>query len=308
MKYIVTGGAGFIGSHIVERLVNEKKEVLVLDDLSTGKLDNIRLFLDKLTFVKGTILDLNILRSLIKEGDIIFHQAAIPSVSRSLKEPILSNKVNVEGTLNLLVVAKEKKAKRFIFASSSSIYGDSEKLPKNENMPPNPKSPYALSKYTAETYVILFNKLYGLETVSLRYFNVFGPRQDPESEYAAVIPKFIKIMINNESPIIFGDGKQTRDFTYVSNVVDANILASVSEKAIGKIINVACGERYSLIDLVNILNKKLQKNIKPVFNDERKGDVKHSLADISSAKELLGYVPKINFERGIELTIKSFMV
>lgn len=306
MKYIVTGGAGFIGSHIAQALVKRGKEVVVIDDLSTGREKNIEEFASKIKFVMGSILDKNLLNDIIEEGDVIFHQAALPSVSRSIADPMKTNQVNIEGTLNILTISKENKAKRVIFASSSSVYGDSEKLPKKEKMNNNPKSPYALTKLTGEYYMKLFYTLYGLETVCIRYFNVFGPRQDPDSEYSAVIPKFIKIMKNNEYPVIFGDGEQSRDFSYIENVVYANLLAAKASNAPGEVINVACGEKFTLIDLIKELNKILGKDLRPTYKEERKGDVKHSLADIKKAKKVLKYEPRVNFLEGLKLTVDSF--
>jgi nucleoside-diphosphate-sugar epimerase len=301
MRYIVTGGAGFIGSHIADRLALEGKEVIVIDNLSTGKQENISA---NVKFVKGDILDKELVKNVINQGDIIFHQAALPSVARSVENPFLTNRVNVEGTLNILLAARDKNARRLIFASSSSIYGDSQSLPKVESMSPSPKSPYALSKLTAEYYVNMFYRLYGLEAISLRYFNVFGPRQDPGSEYSAVIPKFIKMMKEGKPPIIYGDGTQTRDFTFVSNVVDANLLASATTAGLGETINIACNERHSLIDLVNSINKLLGISIKPLFQRERQGDVKHSQADINKSK-CINYSPKIRFLEGLKITMES---
>lgn len=304
MRFIITGGAGFIGSHIAEHLVNEGREVIVVDNLSTGDISNIRTFIDKINFIEGDILNLSLLNKTTKEGDYILHLAALPSVTRSVENPYLTNKVNIEGTLNVLMAARDKKAKRVVFASSSSIYGDSEALPKAESMCPNPKSPYALSKLAGEYYCKLFYKLYGVETVCLRYFNVFGPRQNPDSQYSAAIPKFINQILNNERPVVFGDGKQTRDFTYVSNVVNANMLALKSGKnSIGETINIACGKRVSLLEIIQIINASLQKNILPLFKEARKGDVKHSLADINKAISSINYQPITSFEQGLKLTL-----
>jgi nucleoside-diphosphate-sugar epimerase len=305
MGYIITGGAGFIGSHIVEEAIARKEKVTVIDNLSTGNLEKIKPFMKQIRFVKGDILDLQLLKKEINENDIIFHQAALSSVSRSIQNPIATNRANIEGTLNVLIASRDKKARKVIFASSSSVYGDSIKLPKEETMQPSPKSPYALSKLTCEYYCSLFTSLYGLKTVCLRYFNVFGPRQDPDSEYSAVIPKFIRLLKNNKQPMIYGDGKQSRDFTYVKNVVDANFLAS--EKEVTGIFNVACGKRYTLIELVDLLNKILAKNIKPQISNERAGDVKHSLADITKAEKSFGYLPKITFEEGLKLTAREII-
>lgn len=306
MRYIITGGAGFIGSHLAEELVRRRKKVVVIDNLSTGNIKNLAAIRHKIEFIKGDILNLELLKKTIEKEDIIFHQAALPSVARSLQDPLLSNRVNVEGTLNVLISARDNNAKRIVFASSSSVYGDSVKLPKTESMCQNPKSPYALTKLTAETYMGLFYKLYGLETVSLRYFNVFGPRQDPSSQYSAVIPKFISMIKEGKQPVIYGDGKQSRDFTYVANVVSANILASESKKASGEFMNVACGERFTLVKLIKELEKIIGKKVTINFSDERKGDVKHSLADIRKAKELLGYEVKVKFSEGLRKTVNSF--
>ncbi len=306
MKYIITGGAGFIGSHLAEELVKRRKKVVIIDNLATGNIKNLDSIKTKVEFIHGDILDISLLKKTFGKNDIIFHQAALPSVARSIQDPLLSNRVNVEGTLNVLVAARDNKAKRVIFASSSSVYGDSVKLPKTESMCINPKSPYALTKFTAETYMRLFYKLYGLETVSLRYFNVFGPRQDPTSQYSAVIPRFITMIKEGKSPIIFGDGKQSRDFTYVANVVNANILASESKIAPGEFMNVACGERFTLLRLLKELEKIIGKKANTIFSDERKGDVKHSLADIRKAKELIGYDVKVKFTEGLKITARSF--
>lgn len=306
MKYIVTGGAGFIGSHIAEALVKRNEKVVIIDNLLSGRIENIESLKNKIEFIKGDILDIELLNKTFEEDDIIFHEAARPSVVKSIENPQLTNKINIEGTLNVLTAAKDKKCKRVIFASSSSVYGDSETLPKVETMHTNPKSPYALTKYSGEAYLKLFYKLYGLETLSIRYFNVFGPRQDPNSEYSAVIPKFIKMIKEDKQPIIFGDGLQSRDFSYITNVVNANLLAADAKETKGEIINVACGTRINLIELVDKLNILLGKNLKPIFKDERKGDVKHSLADIKKAKELIDYSPLIDIDEGLKLTVESF--
>jgi nucleoside-diphosphate-sugar epimerase len=302
MRYIVTGGAGFIGSHLAERLSRMGK-VIVIDNLSTGRKSNLQDI--KVEFIKGDINDKSLLRSVLEQGDIIFHEAAIPSVVRSVEDPEATNHANIDGVLALLIAARDQKAGRVIFASSSSVYGDTEELPKKETMPPNPKSPYALSKLAGEFYMRIFWEVYGLETVSLRYFNVFGPRQDPSSEYSAVIPKFIRQMSKGEQPRIYGNGEQTRDFTYVDNVVQANILASKSDKAIGQVINVATSSRISLLLLIQNINKMLGKDIRPVFLDKRKGDVLHSQADIMKAKEMLGYMPDVGFSEGLKRTYES---
>lgn len=297
--YLVTGGAGFIGSNIVEELLERGQKVRVLDNFSTGKRENILPFLDKIELIEGDIRDYRVVREAVEGVDFILHQAALPSVPRSIKDPITTNEVNVSGTLNILDAALDAKLKRVVYASSSSIYGNSEVLPKREDMPPNPLSPYAVSKLAGEKYCQVFSQIYGLETVCFRYFNVFGPRQEPNSQYSAVIPKFIATMKKGERPVIYGDGKQSRDFTYVTNVVKANILACKLDDVVGEVFNIACGERYSLIDLVNKLNEIFGSNIEPVFTEPRKGEVRHSMANIEKAEKLLGYDPSVDFDEGL---------
>ena len=257
-------------------------------------------------FTEGDISDLKQITDAMKDVDYCLHQAAIPSVPKSVENPELTNKANIDGTLNVLIAAKNNNVKRVVYAASSSAYGNSAKLPKIETMTPNPLSPYAIQKLTGEYYCKVFYEIYGLETISLRYFNVFGERQDPNSEYSAVIPKFITAILNNKNPIIFGDGSQSRDFTYIKNVVDANILAVKAKKTHGEIINIAMEKRITLVELVESINKILGKSIKPVFADERQGDVKHSLAGIKKAKEILGYAPKYSFEYGLKKTIDFY--
>ena len=307
MKYLVTGGAGFIGSNIVAELLKQGQEVVALDNFATGKRENILPYVKNplFTMIEGDIRSFHIVRSAVKGVDYILHQGALPSVPRSINDPITTNDVNVLGMLNILEAAKEFGVKRVVLASSSSIYGDSETLPKVEDMRVNPMSPYALTKYAQERYCQVFYKLYGLETVALRYFNVFGPNQDPTSQYSAVIPKFIRLIKNDKEPVIYGDGTQSRDFTYVENNVWANIQACTAEKAPGEVINVACGERYTLIELVQMINKILGKNIEPKFAPDRAGDVKHSQAGIEKAKEVLGYKVRVSFEEGLERTVPS---
>jgi UDP-glucose 4-epimerase len=301
--YLVTGGAGFIGSHIVDALVQRGEQVRVLDNLSTGKIENIQHHLDRIEMIHGDIRDERAVQQAIRGVDFILHQAALGSISRSVAAPLQTNEVNVKGTLNLLCLAKEEKVKRFVFASSSSIYGNTAVLPKEESMRPNPLSPYAVSKLAAEGYVLAFNQVYGLPAVCLRYFNVFGPRQDAGSRYAAVIPQFISAMISDRRPLVFGDGSQSRDFTYVENVVHANLLACESEAAVGRVLNIACGARYTLNEMLQIMSAALQKSIDPVYTDERPGDVKHSEASIALARELLGYTVRITFHEGLKRTI-----
>lgn len=308
MKYLVTGGAGFIGSNIVSELLKQGQQVVVLDNFATGKRENILPLMknENLTMIEGDLRSFHIVRSAVKGVDYILHQGALPSVPRSINDPITSNDVNILGMLNILEAAKEFGVKRVITASSSSIYGNSETLPKVESMPVNPLSPYALTKYAQERYCQIFSQIYGLETVALRYFYVFGPNQDPTSQYSAVIPKFIKLIMADKEPVIYGDGSQSRDFTFVENNVWANIQACTAQKAAGEVINIACGERYTLIDLVNMINEILGKKIEPKFEKDRAGDVKHSLAGIEKAKELLGYEVRVDFREGLRRTIDFF--
>jgi UDP-glucose 4-epimerase len=308
MKYLVTGGAGFIGSNIVSELLKQGQQVVVLDNFATGKRENILPLMknENLTMIEGDLRSFHIVRSAVKGVDYILHQGALPSVPRSINDPITSNDVNILGMLNILEAAKEFGVKRVVTASSSSIYGNSETLPKEESMPVNPLSPYALTKYAQERYCQIFSQIYGLETVALRYFNVFGPNQDPTSQYSAVIPKFIKLIMADKEPVIYGDGSQSRDFTFVENNVWANIQACTAPKAAGEVINIACGERYTLIDLVNMINEILGKKIEPKFEKDRAGDVKHSLAGIDKAKDLLGYEVKVDFREGLRRTVEFF--
>ena len=305
-KYLVTGGAGFIGSNIVKEIINRGEFARVLDNFSTGKRENIFEFEGNKNFelIEGDIRSYHTVREAVKGTDFILHQAALPSVPRSIKDPLTTNDVNINGTLNILEAAKEFKVKRVVYASSSSVYGNSKVSPKNEDMPVNPLSPYALSKYTAERYMQIYYSLYGVETVCLRYFNVFGPNQNPNSEYSAVIPKFIKSIMKSESPIIYGDGTQSRDFTYVKNNVVANLLACKAENVIGKVYNIACGKSYSLNELVNEINLILNKNIKAKYEAERIGDIKYSKADITKSKKELCYKVNTDFGNGLRLTIK----
>ncbi len=304
--YLVTGAAGFIGSNIVEELVRRGNHVLVVDNLSTGKRSNIEPFLDDIDFVEGDITDSSLLAEVMQGVDYVLHQAALPSVPRSVADPLASHEINATGTLKVLLAARDAGVKRLVYASSSSVYGNNPTMPKHEGMPTQPRSPYAVNKLAGEEYTRVFAHLYGLPTVALRYFNVFGPRQDPHSAYAAVIPAFIAAMLDNKRPTIYGDGSQTRDFTYVINVVHANLLACESSSADGMALNVACGESFSLLDLVNDINKLLGTNIEPVFEPERKGDVKHSLAAIDEARERLGYTPQVSFQEGLARTV-SYM-
>lgn len=297
---LVTGGAGFIGSNIVETLLRNGEKVRVVDDLSTGNFNNIRPFYNDIEFICGDLSDFAVAERVTKDVDYVYHQASIPSVPRSVANPIRSNKSIVSASLNLFEAAKMNGIKRIVQASSSSIYGNSEVLPKVETMPVNPLSPYATAKFTQENYGKVFSQIYGMDIVSLRYFNVFGPRQDPFSEYSAVIPKFIRLVQKGEKPIIFGDGETSRDFTYIDNVVSANIKAMYSKKINGgEVLNIACGSRFSLMELVLHIYKIARKEPAYDFAPERVGDVKHSLADISLARELIDYEPVASFEDGL---------
>lgn len=305
--YLVTGGAGFIGSNIVEELLRRKQEVTILDNFSTGKKENIASFSKKVNVIEGDVRDNKIVNKAVKEVDYILHQAALPSVARSVQDPVASNDVNVNGTLNILVAARDNKVKRIVYAASSSAYGDTPTLPKVETMPSNPLSPYATSKLAGEFYCRNFYKIYGLETVCLRYFNVFGPKQDPKSFYSAVIPKFIYAYLEGNAPSINGDGEQSRDFTFIDNVVSANLLACRAPKATGEVINIACGKRYTVNELAAKIGNILELHMDPEYSPVRPGDVKHSLADISKAKSLLSYKVKVGFDEGLERTVDWFV-
>jgi len=306
-KAIVTGGAGFIGSHLAQELAKRGYQVVILDDLSRGKIENIQALLNKdnVMFVRRSITELPLLQKLFENVDYVFHQAALARVPFSIENPLAVNEANITGTLNVLVAAKEQGVKKVIYASSSSVYGDTPTLPKKEDMPPNPQSPYAVTKLAGEYYCRVFQEVYALPTVCLRYFNVYGPAQDPNSQYAAVIPKFIQQALNGKPPVIFGDGEQTRDFTFVQDVVEANILAAESD-ATG-IFNIGKGERSSVNNLAELLIR-LSGNgntIKPVHVEPRAGDLEHSLADISKSSSF-GYEPKFSLEEGLKETIRSF--
>jgi len=301
---LVTGGAGFIGSALVRGLLKEEKHVRVIDNLSTGNLSNLEDILDRIEFMERDIRDLDAVQEACKGITYVFHQAAIPSVPRSIENPIEFNQSNVDGTLNVLVAARDKGVKRVIYAGSSSVYGDTPVLPKKEDMKPNPLSPYALTKLAGEYYCKVFSEVYGLETVTTRYFNVFGLRQNPESPYAAVIPKFIDAFLKGERPLVFGDGEQTRDFTFVDNVVYANLLCSRAKRTKGEVINVATSSRVSLNELIKIIKEITGKKIDPVYKDPRKGDIKHSLADISKAEKMIGYRPLVDLREGLLKTVR----
>ena len=302
--YLVTGGAGFIGSNLAAGLLEGGERVRVLDNFLTGKRENLaglaERYGDSFEVVEGDLRDLETVRRAVAGASYVLHQGALPSVPRSVADPVLTNGINVGGTVNLLVASRDAGVRRVVYAASSSAYGDTPELPKRESMPPNPKSPYALQKLAGEHYMRIFCEIYGLETVSLRYFNVFGPKQDPASMYAAVVPRFITAILAGDSPVVYGDGRQTRDFTYVDNVVRANILACQAPKAAcGKTINVACGERVSLLDILEILYDLASRRVPPRFEPARPGDVRDSLADVSRAEELLGYRPSVSFREGL---------
>ena len=298
-KLAITGGAGFVGSNLAEALAKEN-QVVVIDDLSFGRAENLAGI--NARFVRGSILDLDLLKTAFQEVDCVFHQAAIASVQRSVQDPVWTGKVGTEGTLNVLVAARDAGVRKVVFASSAAVYGDSTELPKREGMCPDPKSPYAVSKLAGEHHCKVFRELYGLETVSLRYFNVFGPRQDPSSEYSGVISRFISVMAKGESPVIFGDGEQTRDFVYVKDVVRANILASRSGSGV---FNIAGGRRTNLNQLTSMIGAILGCNVRPEHGNPRAGDIRDSLANISRSSEI-GYEPETSLEDGLAETIKWF--
>jgi UDP-N-acetylglucosamine/UDP-N-acetyl-alpha-D-glucosaminouronate 4-epimerase len=302
VKVLVTGGAGFIGSHLVERLLQENYEVRVLDNFSTGRRENI-LDLGEVELVEGDLQSYERAHTAVRGCEIVFHQAALPSVPRSIQDPLTTNASNVIGTLNVLLSARDSGVRRVIFASSSSVYGANATLPKSEGLSLAPISPYAVSKVAGEGYCRSFWEVYGLETVALRYFNVFGPRQDPRSQYAAVVPNFITAFLTGVRPAVYGDGNQTRDFTYVGNVVDGTVRAMQADGAAGKTFNIACGEQVSVNRLLDELRKLTGADVEPRYVDPRRGEVTHSHADISLAGRELGYVPRIALDEGLKLTI-----
>lgn len=306
-KIVVTGGCGFIGSHIVDRLIKEKAKVIVVDNLITGKLENIAANMDKIQFIKGNFADSKVLDQALAGADFVNHQAALRSVPRSLEIPIDYEDINVSGTLKLFLAAKQKGVKRVVFASSSSVYGDRKDFPEKESDIPKPLSPYAATKLFCEHYGYIFSKLYGLGVVGLRYFNVFGPRQSLESEYAVVVPKFINCLLQDKQPPIYGDGKQERDFSYVEDVVEANILGLVKPNIEGEVFNVGSGSPESVNNLFKQLRKIIGKNnIEPIYESARLGDVYKTFADISKSKKLLGWQPKLSFIAGLQKTVEAF--
>jgi nucleoside-diphosphate-sugar epimerase len=304
-NYLVTGGAGFIGSHLAEELVRRGNRVRVVDSLITGKRANIQ-HISPLEFIEGDLAELDVARRAVAGCEFVLHQAAIPSVPRSVKDPITSNRANVDATLNVLVASRDAGVRRLVFAGSSSVYGNAAELPKHEEMTPNPLSPYALQKLVGEQYLQMFTRLYSLETVSIRYFNVFGPRQDPGSPYSGVISLFATAVLENRSPTIFGDGGQTRDFTYVANVVEGVLRACEAPKASGEVINVATGGRISLNELFEEMKRIVGATAKPTYSAPREGDVRDSQADIRKAKAILGYEPIVSFGDGLRRTIEWY--
>jgi len=306
MKYLVTGGAGFIGSNIVHELVRRGEQVRVIDNFSTGFRSNLKDVAGTVEIIDGDIRDFWTVLEAVGGVDYILHQAALPSVPRSIENPLTSNSVNANGTLNLLEAARRANVKRFVMASSSAVYGDTPVLPKHEEMLTDPLSPYAVTKLVNEKYCKIYYSLYGLETVCLRYFNIFGPRQDPNSQYSAVIPKFIFALQLGRKPVVFGDGEQSRDFTFVANTVEANLLATMSEHAPGKVYNIACGGQFTLNRLLDELREIMGVDIEAKYDPPRKGDIIHSFADISKAEKDLGYQPKIAFKEGLKRTVEWF--
>ena len=307
MRYLVTGGAGFIGSHLVEHLTARGEEVVVIDDFSTGRRENIAPFRDRIELIEGSVLDPELCARAVRGADYVLHQAAVPSVPRSVADPMGSHHANATGTLNMLMAARDAKVKRFVYAASSSAYGNTAELPKHEGMLPRPLSPYAVAKYTGECYCRAFYATWGLATVALRYFNIFGPRQDPNSLYAAVIPRFVTAAVSGEAPVIYGDGEQTRDFTSVRNVVHANLLATQAEQpAFGEVCNIGCGSRTSVNELWRMISARIGVDIKPRYEPNRAGDVRDSLASLERAEALLGYGPVMDFTTGLNETIDYF--
>src|ERR1700686_5600800 len=307
-KYLVTGAAGFIGSSLVRALLERGDEVRGIDNFATGRRENLTEMLSRIDFRDAAILDLDAMHKACARVDFVLHQAAIPSVPKSVLDPLGSNQANVDGTVNLLVAGRDAKVKRVVYAASSSAYGDTPTLPKHEAMKPDPISPYAVAKLASEHYLISFYRCYGLETVALRYFNIFGPRQDPSSPYSGVLAKFITQMLSGKQPTIFGDGEQSRDFTYIDNAVEANLLAckAPASHVAGKVFNVATGRRVTLNETFKFLQTLTSYSGSPIYGAERSGDIKHSLADISAAEEHLGYKPKASFEDGLRQTVEWY--
>ena len=307
MSVLVTGGAGFIGSHLTRALVEIGANVLVLDNFSHGAMENLKGLEQKIGIMTGDIRNAEDCARAVKDRMAVFHLAALGSVPKSVEQPLLYNEVNITGTLTLLEAARKAGVRRVVYSASSAAYGDTPVLPKVETMVPSPKSPYAVTKLVGEYYCRVSAAVYGMSTVSLRYFNVFGPRQNPNSQYAAVIPAFVSALLKGQAPKIYGDGEQTRDFCFVNNVVKANMLAATAERELtGEVVNIACGQRTSLNQMLAQMQKTLGTNVKPEYLPERAGDVRDSLADVQAAKELIGYTPEIFFEKGLEITVKAY--
>jgi UDP-glucose 4-epimerase len=302
-RFLVTGGAGFIGSNICRKLVEQGQWVRVVDNLITGRKSNLDGVFDKIEFIQADMGDLDVANSVMKNIDVVLHQGAVPSVPRSVADPAMTHKHCVDATFTLLLAAKDAGVKRFVYAASSSAYGDTPTLPKVETMPTRPLSPYAAAKLFGEYYCSVFSKVYGLETISLRYFNVFGPYQDPTSQYAAAIPAFVSKILKEQSPTVYGDGEQSRDFTYIDNVIHANLLAANAPKVGGEVINIACGQRVTINEIIGLINRILGKNVKPSYQPSRAGDVKHSLASIDLAQKIIGYEPVVSFQDGLRNAI-----
>ncbi|HEX6557994.1 MAG TPA: SDR family oxidoreductase [Longimicrobiales bacterium] len=307
MRYLVTGGAGFIGSHLVQHLLDRGQDVVVLDDFSTGRRENLQPFLPRIELIEGTLLDAATCARAARGADFVLHEAAIPSVPRSVADPVGSHEANITGTLNILLAARDAKVKKFVYAASSSAYGDTDELPKHENMLPRPLSPYAAAKYAGECYCRAFAATYGLPTVALRYFNIFGPRQDPASQYAAVIAKFASTALTGEAPTIYGDGNQTRDFTYVANAVEANMRAcEAPAEAHGDVFNVGCGAAISVNDLWHQISELVGCKAPASYAPRRAGDVRDSLASLEKSQRVLGYQPIVSLDEGLRNTIAYF--
>ena len=303
MDFLVTGGAGFIGSHLVHRLVQLGRTVRVLDNFSTGRRSNLDEIAARIELIEGDMADPAVARRACAGVDVVLHEAAVPSVPKSVADPLTSHRANVEGTFQLLLAARDAKVRRFVYAGSSSAYGESKTLPKVESMPTDPLSPYAVQKLTGEYYCRAFAKCYGMQTLTMRYFNVFGPRQDPKSQYAAAIPAFVTAILHDRAPTVYGDGEQTRDFTYIENVIFANLLAASADRTSGEVINIACGGRISINQIIAEINKHVGKEIKPEYVEARPGDIKHSAADITLARSVIGYEPLVPTLEGLRMAM-----
>lgn len=304
-RYLVTGGGGFIGSHVVDELLARGHAVKVLDNFSTGRRENAAHFIDDIELVEGDVRSYERATTAVRNADVVIHLAALPSVPRSVQDPLTTTEVNVTGTLNVLLAARDLNVRRVVLASSSSVYGANDFLPKHEGLIPQPISPYAVSKLAAEQYAMAFSAVYGLEAVALRYFNVFGPRQDPDSQYSGVVALFLRLASEGGRPTVCGDGSQTRDFTYVSNVVDATLLAATAPEASGSVLNIGCGATHSVLDLIAAIEEATGRPLEPTFVPPRPGDVKHSFADIDRARARIGYAPRVTFSEGIRRTYEA---